>query len=461
MIFGLDRRGNDHRPALLDAGTGACVDYAELSRRVAAEATRLRNLVGPGPALLMMHLTADVDAVACHLGALSAGMAVMPLPPGLEDGGAAALIGRYRPELVRRHAGVEGYEFRDGFWRRDGDVPPPLHPGLALLLSTSGSSGSPKCVRLGREAVEANARQIVAALGIGPSERAPTSLPLSYSYGLSVLHSHLAAGASVILTSDGVAARPFWQALAGHGATSLAGVPASYQMLCRLDLDSLAPPTLRTLTQAGGAMAPALTGHFHAFAARRGGRLFVMYGQTEAAARIAVLPPGDLPGRIGAAGRAVPGGTLSVDPATGHVVYRGPNVMMGYAEGRADLGRGDELGGVLDTGDLGRLDADGTLWITGRDLRIAKIGGLRLNLDEVEEWAQAFGHAAAMDGGDWLGLALAAASPPDRAVRQDFARRLGLHSTQVRWLAVAALPLLSSGKTDHRALKALPWDGRP
>lgn len=458
MVFGLESRRNDHRPALLLPESGACLDHAGLCRRVEEAAARLRPLA---PAVLMMELTADVGAVVAYLAALSAGLAVMPLPAGLAEETVQALIARYRPELVRRPSAVEGYEERDGLWhRQDGSQPPP-HADLALLLSTSGSSGSPKCARLGRQAVEANARQIVEALGIGHGERAPTSLPLSYSYGLSVLNSHLAAGASVILTTDSVTGRPFWQALAQHGATSLAGVPATYDMLRRLDLDALAPPSLKTLTQAGGALPPAWVRHFDAFMRRRGGRLFIMYGQTEATARIAVLPPEDLPGRLGAAGRALPGGALSIDRANGHVLYRGPNVMMGYAEGRDDLARGDDLAGLLDTGDLGRLDDDGILWITGRDKRIAKIGGLRLNLDEVELRAAKFGPAAVMDGGAWLGVALAGTVLPDRSARQDFARLLGLHSTQLRWLAVADLPLSANGKTDYRALAALAWGDRP
>jgi acyl-coenzyme A synthetase/AMP-(fatty) acid ligase len=458
MVFGLESRGNDHRPALFLPESGVCLDHAALHRRVEKAAARLRPLA---PAVLMMELTAEVEAVVTYLAALSAGLVVMPLPSGLTEETIQVLIERYRPELILRPSASEGYEKWDGLWQRQGGGQPPPHADLALLLSTSGSSGSPKCARLGRQAVEANARQIVEALGITPQDRAPTSLPLSYSYGLSVLNSHLCAGASVILTSAGITGRPFWQALAEHGATSLAGVPATYDMLRRLDLDALAPPSLKTLTQAGGALPPALAGHFDAFMRRRGGRLFIMYGQTEATARIAVLPPEDLPGRIGAAGRALPGGALSIDEANGHVLYRGPNVMMGYAEGRADLVRGDDLAGLLDTGDLGRLDADGVLWITGRDRRIAKIGGLRLNLDEVELRAAEFGHAAVMDGGSWLGVALAGAALPERRVRQDFAQLLGLHSTQLRWLPVTDLPLSANGKTDYRALAALAWGDRP
>ena len=346
-----------------------------------------------------------------------------------------------------------------------GEAKAPIHPDLALLLSTSGSTGSPKTARLTLAAVEANARQIVGALGITRAERAPTTLPLSYSYGLSVLNSHLMAGAAVILTREGLTSRRLWLDLAECGATSLAGVPASYDLLRRFDLDDLLPPSLTTLTQAGGAMAPALTRRMQDVMARRGGRMFVMYGQTEACARMAVLPPEDLPRCLGAAGRALPGGRLEVVDgdggampacAAGRIRYEGPNVMMGYGDNRADLALGDVMGGRLDTGDLGYLDGDGVLWITGRDKRMAKIAGLRINLDEVERLAAAFGRAAVVDAGEALLIALAGVPLPAPAQRRDFAGRLGLHSSLIRWREVEALPLTANGKVDYAALGAAP-----
>jgi acyl-CoA synthetase (AMP-forming)/AMP-acid ligase II len=460
MVFGLENRADDPHPALVEPASGSRLSYAGLWRRVVDEAAGMRRLTGGGPALLMLDFSSDIDCIVAYLAALRANIAVMPLPPDLSDTMIAILVERYRPDLIRRRRLGEAGEYRaeGALWCLRTRAEPAIHSDLALLLSTSGSSGSPKCVRLTLAAVEANASQIVTALAIGRDERAPTSLPLSYSYGLSVLNSHLAAGAAVILTSESLAMRPFWRIMAEHGGTSLAGVPASYEMLRRLDLDQLAPQSLRTLTQAGGALAPSLIERFHGFVTRRGGRFFVMYGQTEATARISVLAAADLPGRIGAVGRALPGGDLSIDAVSGHIRYRGPNVMMGYAECRDDLALGDVLGGELDTGDLGRLDSDGILWITGRDKRIAKIAGLRIGLDEVEVLATAFGHAGVIDGGTWLGVALAETDLPQRAERHDFARRLGLHSSQLRWLAVDAMPLTATGKIDYPALAALGWE---
>ena len=434
-MFGLAERRNDLAPALLEPSSRTVLSHAQLYTRVMARAERLPR----DKALVLLGFAPDIDSVVTYLAALEAGHAVMPLPPDLAPDKLARLVELYQPQVILHP------QCQD---QARGDASP-LHPDLALLLSTSGSTGSPKMVRLSRAAVAANASQIVQALGITVEDRAPTSLPLSYSYGLSVLNSHLMAGASVILTAEGVLSRQLWQDLAEHGATSFAGVPASYDMLRRLDLDKMLPPSLVTLTQAGGAMAPSLTARMLDVITTRGGRLFVMYGQTEACARMAVLPPDHLPRCLGAAGLALAGGRFSVEE--GRILYDGPNVMMGYAEGRADLALGDQVGGRLETGDLGRLDGDGVLWITGRVKRLAKLGGLRINLDEVETLAAAFGPAAVTDGGESLLVSLAGALP-DAGRRRDFAQSLGLHSSQIRWRTVEALPLTAHGKIDYGAL---------
>ncbi len=466
MVFGLAERGTATGPALLEPASGTSLSHAELHRRVTGQAGRLRDLA-KGKSLVMLAFASDTDSVVTYLAALEAGLAVMPLPPQLDHQRLAELIALYRPEIIAGFPAPEAdYESAGPALRRRGQGrDTSIHPDLALLLSTSGSTGSPKTVRLTLAAVEANARQIIQALEIGPAERAPTTLPLSYSYGLSVLNSHLMAGAAVILTQEGLTSRQLWQSLTDYGATSFAGVPASYQLLCRLDLETLAPPSLTTLTQAGGALAPALLNRLRDFVGRRGGRLFVMYGQTEATARMAVLPPEDLPHSPGAAGRALPHGRIEVVdddgaplPATaiGHIRYHGPNVMMGYGESRADVALGDLLGGSLDTGDLGTLDAGGVLWITGRHKRMAKINGLRINLDEVETLAAGFGPVAVTAGDETVQVALVGADLPEPEQRRDFARRLGLHSSQLRWRLLGHLPLTDHGKVDYAALAEGP-----
>lgn len=426
--------------ALIDGRTGESLTYAQLAARVGAAASALTR---PG-AVVFLFAGNDLDSIVTWLAALTAGAPVALVDRRLAREHAQALVARYRPTHV--------------FGRDDvaptGGGPRP-HGDLALLLPTSGSTGSPRLVRLSRRAVESNARSIASALALTPRDVAPTSLPIHYSFGLSVVTSHLAAGAAVIVTDDGLVSEQFWRACRTHGATSLAGVPYSYQLLRRVEVARLAPPTLVTLTQAGGRLDPAAIAHFHGIAAARGGGLYTMYGQTEATARIAVLPPRELPTHAGAVGYAVPGGSIAIG-ADDEILYRGPNVMMGYAESDADLARGDELAGVLRTGDRGRLDADGRLWITGRSRRIAKVFGVRMELDELEAMARdvAAGAAvAAVADGDRVRL-FVETDGDVTGVAAALAARTGVHVSGFAVVAVSVLPRLASGKPDYPALEA-------
>ncbi|MGE0869038.1 MAG: AMP-binding protein [Kofleriaceae bacterium] len=437
--------GHDDRVALVDAATQQRISYGELRERVAREAAGLRDAAGPD-GIAVMFAANDVSSIVALYAGFAARVPVALFDRSLDDDRAHALLERYRPEVIR------GRRFDTAVPR--GGVAPDRE--LALLLSTSGTIGSPKLVRLAHAAVAANARSIAGVLGLGPDEVAITSLPIHYAYGLSVVISHLAAGATVVLTDHAVISDAFWQACRDHGVTSLAGVPYSYDMLRRIDLDRLAPPSLRTLTQAGGALDPGQVRRFHTIAANRGGQLFVMYGQTEATARIAVLPPSELPARAGWVGKAIPGGSLAIE--AGEVVYRGANVMMGYAEQRDDLARGDELGGVLHTGDLGELDGEGFLRITGRSRRIAKVFGRRVSLDELQQLAHASAAGAAVAviaGRDRVRVFVEGGGPPAvDSIRRGLAAATGLHHSGFEVVELPALPRLASGKLDYRALGA-------
>jgi acyl-CoA synthetase (AMP-forming)/AMP-acid ligase II len=339
-----------------------------------------------------------------------------------------------------------------------------VHPETAVLLTTSGTTGSRKFVRLSASNVEANARSIAQYLELDPGERPVTSLPVHYSFGLSVLNSHWFAGACVVLTDDSVVQPSFWEAFRSYGCTSIAGVPFSYQLLERLGFREMDLPSLHTMQQAGGALDRRLTEVYARFMADRGGRLFVMYGQTEATARIAYVPPDRLPEKLGSAGIAIPGGRLEIDPATveqrdgtaiGEVIYRGPNVMMGYASSPEDLELGDELHGVLRTGDLGYLDADGFLFLVGRSKRIGKVFGHRINLDEVEVRLREHGPAAVVGGPDSIwGFCEFGTEESVAALAASLARDLRLHHSAVKLRRVDVIPRSASGKIDYRAVEA-------
>lgn len=271
---------------------------------------------------------------------------------------------------------------------------PDLHPDLALLLSTSGSTGSPKLVRLSKSNVEANAESIAQYLCITNDERPITSLPMYYSYGLSVINSHLLRGANILLTNYSVTDKEFWQFAKEQGATSISGVPYTWQMLKMLRFMRMQLPAMTTLTQAGGKLAPELAKEFIDWAAANGKRFYVMYGQTEATARMSYLPWDCAAKKPNSIGVAIPGGRFEVHNAEGRdvtasgeqgeLVYFGPNVSLGYAESLADLSLGDSNKGCLHTGDIAKRDDEGCYYIVGRMKRFLKIFGQRIGLDEVE-----------------------------------------------------------------------------
>ncbi len=437
--------------ALIDADASQRWTYDEL-RSAAREVAGALAL--PAKGLVFVFARNDLSSVAAYLGAVEAGHAAALLDAGAQAPLKSALVEAYRPDFVVE-PGIGG---RPAVRRRDAPARR-VHPDLEILLATSGTTGSPKLARLSRRNVESNARAIGQYLGLDASERACASLPLHYSFGMSVLNSHLAAGACVVLTGEAMTRPAFWEKLSAHRCTSLAGVPYSFEIMRRVGYEKLLPPSVRTLLQAGGKMSEALVLEFDRFMKARDGRLFVMYGQTEASPRIAYVPPERLPQKAGSAGVAIPGGSLSVED--GEVVYRGPNVMLGYAESSADLLRGDELGGVLRTGDLGRLDADGFLYITGRRKRFSKVYGLRLALDDVEVRLRERGPAAVVGGDDRItGFCEFGDEPSLKALARELAALYGVNAAAFDLRRVDALPLKSNGKIDYDRLPKTHGPGR-
>jgi long-chain acyl-CoA synthetase len=442
------RKPHDSTPALFD--DGRWYTYGELYGEIAKWAARFH----PGE-LILSFCRNDLASVVVYLGALDAGAPIALLPDNLAAEFQDQLIRAYDPEHVFHAAGGP---VGDQLESRPTAARGAVHPRLALLLSTSGTTGNPKFVRSSIENVRANACSIAEALGISAASRAIASLPMHYSYGLSVINSHLVSGASIVLTNEGLMSGDFWKLVREQECDSFAGVPYSYQILDRLNLDRLNVPSIRVLTQAGGKLGSELILKFHETMSRRGGRFFTMYGQTEATARISVLPPEMLPAKAGSVGFAIPGGSIQIGES-GEVTYTGPNVMMGYAENRAELALGDTQSGTLSTGDLGYIDQDGCLWITGRIKREAKLFGLRVNLDDLESLVRVHGPAAAIanssaGGAERLNIYCEFDEALFPGCRQELAAKLRVHHAAFVFHRVDRLPVTSAGKIDYRALES-------
>ncbi|MCW6530066.1 AMP-binding protein [Sphingomonas sp. MMSM20] len=404
--------------------------------------------------LLAVEARNRVEAVVAYLGALRSGT---PVIMHHEAAAAGHILDHYRPDaryLLDEASGAWRLEATPAAWELE------PHPDLALLLSTSGSTGSPKLVRLSANALDANARSIAAYLGLTAADRAVTSLPLSYSYGLSVVNSHLTVGGSIVLTEASVADATFRDMLHTHGVTGLAGVPHSYELMDRAGLLADLPVSLTTLTQAGGRMAPDLVARIAGQVRDSEARLFIMYGQTEATARIAYLPPEQLTLHPGAIGRAIPGGELWLENGQGarvaagepgELVYRGPNVMMGYATARRDMA--DPPGpDVLRTGDLAIEIEPGLFRIVGRKSRFVKAYGLRVGLDDLEERCRAAGAATCCVAGDDALVVVAAAATADLDKARQALGGLDLPATLFEFVEFAALPRTQRGKIDYAAV---------
>jgi long-chain acyl-CoA synthetase len=347
---------------------------------------------------------------------------------------------------------------------------------LAALVYTSGTTAEPKAVMLSHRNLVTNVRSVIQSLSLKSDERCLCALPFFYAYGASVLHTHLAVGATLLIEERLAYPARVLDRVARERITSLPLVPAMLPMLFRSGLGNADLSTLRRITLAG---APC---HGHEIAKLRGllprVEIFLMYGQTEATARLCCAPAMDLVRREGSVGRPVPGVELQVRDGAGQpvppgevgeVFARGPNVMIGYyRDPRATAAVLDE--GWLRTGDLGSLDSDGFLYLRGRRTDIIKTGAHRISPGEIEEIIaelEGVEDSAVVGTPDAvLGQAVIAyvqraggSSVSAEEVHRHCRARLSLHKLPRRIEFVSELPKTASGKVQRASL--LPSHARP
>ena len=422
MIFDIDKY-SINVAIITDAGER--LTYAELASHVAQRAVELERGV-----LRFCLCKNDIASVVEYLACLEAGAPVVMLDANKDSETIENLRQIYKPGITR------------------------CHPNLALCLTTSGSTGSPKLVRLTKRNIISNAESIAEYLQIDEHERPITMLPMYYSYGLSIINSHLIKGATILLTDKTYAQREFWNFLREQQATSMSGVPYTWEMLKRLRFFRMDLPSVKTMTQAGGKLNADIAKEFIDNAAASGKRFIVMYGQTEATARMSYLPWRAAQEKYASIGVAIPGGEFSL-AEDGELVYRGPNVSMGYAECAEDLLKGDENHGVLHTGDMARVDEDGFYYITGRKKRFVKIWGNRCNLDAVEQIVKQVTSSCAVVGVDDLVTVFTTVDGVEQEIKALLMAKTGLNSRAFDVRKIDAIPVTPSGKIDYQALQAL------
>ena len=271
--------------------------------------------------------------------------------------------------------------------------PYPLNYKLSMLLTTSGSTGSPKLVRHKYGNLEANAENVAKVFSWRPDEEIGIcDLPMNYTMGLNVINSHLVVGATVLMVKANLMDPDFWEFIKVNGGTSFCGVPFSYEVMRRVGFEKMDLPKLYTLAEGGGKLTDKMFKWIATYAKENGKRFCATFGTSETSARMAFLDPDLALEKIGSMGKAIPNGELFLlDEAvgedgtvTGELGYRGPNVTMGYALNKEDLLKDDEFCGEYHTGDIAKRDTDGFYFIIGRKGRFLKLFGLRVSLDETE-----------------------------------------------------------------------------
>ena len=397
MILGLEHI-DPQRIAAIDSN-GAELRYAEISQL----SQHITSLI-PTRALCFLLVENNVGGIVWVMSMLES-QQLVPLILNVKTDNTLyqQLLDTYQPTYIcaPNDFAVQG-EVVDSQYNytltKISDTTPTLHSELSHLLPTSGSTGSPKLVRHKYENIEAAGLNISTFFELKESDRPLMVLPLYYTMGLSMVFSHLRAGATILITGLSMTDIHFWNFLKEQQATSFTGVPYSFQILNLMRFFRMELPHLELLTQGGGKMPTDLNIMFAGHCRDNNKRWIATYGQSECTARMAYLPAKWAVEKVGSIGIAVPNGELSLIDADGNPItaahtegemcYRGKNVTMGYAREQADLALGDERNGYIRTGDLAYFDEDGCYYIVGRMGRFLKLFGMRVGLDECEQIVQ-------------------------------------------------------------------------
>lgn len=425
-------------------------------------------------AVALMLCSNSIGSVLGFLACVENGVVPLLVPETMEEDLISGLYSTYRPRYVWMSNKIaDAFEEATVVYRRCGyslvETNNPLYPlydDLALLLPTSGSTGSPKLVRHCYENLNATARNVAAAFELSGDERALISLPMHFTQGLSTVTSNLLVGGQLLLASANMMQPGFWKLL--EGATSITGVPYSYEVLCKMRFFERDWPTLRLLNEGGGKLPEHRFREIAEYADQHGKRFVASYGSTETTSRMAFLPSDLALSKTCSIGGPLPEGSIALrddegnavlEPdCVGEIVYSGPNVTLGYAVRAEDLVKGDERKGVYPTGDLAYRDEDGCLFIVGRKNRFVKIYGFRIGLDEVESLVKnVFGVSCACVGNDEGIVVYIEGEDGSTEELRDQVRRHLVLDTKLRPAAIdvraiPSLPKNDAGKIQYRLL---------
>jgi long-chain acyl-CoA synthetase len=415
-------------------------------------------------ALVFCYLNNSIDSISFLIKAFESQHVLVLLSSTLTANLKSALEDTYHPNFIYDESRTEISEYsliEPALHARVIVSSHKLHENLRVLLSTSGTTGSPKFVKLSESNLLANAESISSYLPILASDRVPLNLPIHYSYGLSILTSNTLKGATLIAGVQDVMSKGFWENFEKYQYSTIAGVPYVYEMLDRIGFTKMNLPSLRYFTQAGAKLRDDLVKKYGEFARDQGKLFYVMYGQTEATARMSYLHPNDLLSHIGSIGKPIPGGRFELNEETSELQYKGFNVYGGYAECVADLST-FESPALLSTGDLAKVDEQGFYYITGRSKRFVKIFGNRINLDELESTlSKRFGAFYPCVGWQDKTVLVYSTNVNDdhSQIVSWLSAEYKLHPTSFKFKTIDSIPLTANGKPDYKLLLS-DYEGR-
>ena len=253
----------------------------------------------------------------------------------------------------------------------------------SIILTTSGTTSNPKFVRLSNKNLIKNTEQIIDYLNIKKNDITITTLPMAYSYGLSILNIHLEKGATIVINNDSVFSKNFWLKIKNFKVCSFGSVPAVYDYLKKIKFENFLTPPLKYLTVAGGKTSSKTLNYLYEVCRKNNIKFFVMYGQTEASPRMSYFDLTKHPKKAGSVGKPLLNSRFEL--YKDELIFYGENVSLGYAKNIKDLKKGDVNNGKIKTGDLGFKDKDNFYHIIGRKKKISKLFGLRINLSDIEK----------------------------------------------------------------------------
>ncbi len=471
MFLNIDTQQKD-KTALID-NDGHQLSYGELTE----EMRFTGGLVEPRTVGFILCKN-TVGAMIGYLGFIEKGAVPLHLSSKIDRALLKELIETYTPAwLWVPEENAEEFSFepvcsRFGYtFLRTGNEAYPIHDDLQFLMTTSGSTGSPKLVRYKKGNLEANAKNVALAFGWSASERPICDLGMQYTMGLNVINTHLYVGATVLLTTYNLLSGDFWDYIREQKGTNFTGVPFSYDIFRRLHFERMDLPHLTTLSEGGGKLTDARFIELAEYAARTGKRFIASFGTTETSARMACLPAELALTKTGSIGRAIPegelflvdenGNVLTDTVAEGEMCYRGPNVTMGYAICRDDLRKEDEFCGVYHTGDLARRDEDGCYFVTGRLSRFLKLLSYRVSLDQCERLIQQeFNTECACSGTDQRMNIYLTDGKDKKEIVEFISKKTNLYKNLFKVFVIPEIIRNDSGKIRYKELDALYASGR-